>query len=63
MRRINKELGTTFIFSTHDQRVMEMSNRLVRIEDGVLWQLGVRSGKQWGTINLQRRGSETETEE
>ncbi|NWG31235.1 MAG: ABC transporter ATP-binding protein [Rhodocyclaceae bacterium] len=58
MRKINKELGTTFIFSTHDQRVMEMSNRLVRIEDGVLWQLGVRKGKQWGTINLHRPGSE-----
>jgi putative ABC transport system ATP-binding protein len=58
MRKINKELGTTFIFSTHDQRVMEMSNRLVRIEDGVLWQLGVRKGKQWGTINLHRLGEE-----
>lgn len=58
MRKINKELGTTFIFSTHDQRVMEMSNRLVRIQDGVLWQLGVRKGKQWGTINLHRPGSE-----
>lgn len=58
MRKINKELGTTFIFSTHDQRVMEMSNRLVRIEDGVIWQLGVRKGRQWGTINLHRPGSE-----
>lgn len=58
MRKINKELGTTFIFSTHDQRVMEMSNRLVRIEDGVIWQLGIRKGRQWGTINLHRPGSE-----
>lgn len=34
MRRINREKGTTFIFSTHDARVMELADRLVRIEDG-----------------------------
>ena len=36
MRKLNLELGTTFIFSTHDQRVMSMADRLVRIEDGEL---------------------------
>ena len=36
MRCINREQGTTFIFSTHDPRVMEMAGRLVRIEDGQL---------------------------
>lgn len=36
MRTINREMGTTFIFSTHDQRVMSMADRLVRIEDGEL---------------------------
>jgi putative ABC transport system ATP-binding protein len=36
MRKINRELGTTFIFSTHDQRVMSMADRLVHIEDGEL---------------------------
>jgi putative ABC transport system ATP-binding protein len=36
MRNLNRELGTTFIFSTHDQRVMTMADRLVRIEDGTL---------------------------
>jgi len=34
MRNINRKNGTTFIFSTHDPRVMEMSGRLVKIEDG-----------------------------
>ncbi|HKK13845.1 MAG TPA: ABC transporter ATP-binding protein [Gammaproteobacteria bacterium] len=34
MRTINRDKGTTFIFSTHDPRVMEMADRLVRIEDG-----------------------------
>ena len=36
MRKMNRDLGTTFIFSTHDQRVMTMADRLVRIEDGEL---------------------------
>lgn len=34
MKDINGSFETTFIFSTHDLRVMEMANRLVRIEDG-----------------------------
>jgi len=34
MRRINEDNGTTFIFSTHDPRVMEMAGRLVRLDDG-----------------------------
>ena len=34
MKRINEDLGTTFIFSTHDPRVMEMAGRVVRLDDG-----------------------------
>jgi putative ABC transport system ATP-binding protein len=34
MQRINQEKGTTFIFSTHDPRVMEMADRIVSISDG-----------------------------
>jgi putative ABC transport system ATP-binding protein len=36
MREINRDLGTTFIFSTHDQRVMAMADKVVSIEDGEL---------------------------
>lgn len=36
MKEINREYKTTFIFSTHDRRVMAMADRLVRIEDGRL---------------------------
>jgi putative ABC transport system ATP-binding protein len=36
MREINRDLGTTFIFSTHDQRVMAMADEVVTIEDGEL---------------------------
>jgi len=34
MRKLNREKGITFIFATHDQRIMEHSSRLVRISDG-----------------------------
>ncbi len=47
MRRINRQTGTTFVFSTHDQRVIDMAIRRVDLEDGEIVRLGVRSGKEW----------------
>jgi putative ABC transport system ATP-binding protein len=34
MMALNKSAGTTFIFSTHDQMVMDFARRLIRIRDG-----------------------------
>ena len=34
MERLNKSHGTTFIFSTHDPRVMERAHRRIRMVDG-----------------------------
>ena len=34
MVELNQEIGTTFVFATHDTRVMERSRRLVRLIDG-----------------------------
>jgi putative ABC transport system ATP-binding protein len=34
MERLNRELGVSFIFSTHDPRVMDRARRLVRVVDG-----------------------------
>lgn len=34
MKRLNQEEGTTFIFSTHDARVMEMADRVIELADG-----------------------------
>lgn len=36
LQTINKEFGTTFIFSTHDTRIMNMARRIIRVEDGKL---------------------------
>ena len=34
MKELNRTEGTTFIFSTHDQRVMSNANAIVRLADG-----------------------------
>lgn len=47
MKEINRELGTTFIFSTHDRQVMSMADRLVRIEDGHLSMLAMKVNDKW----------------
>lgn len=48
MKQINRAFNTTFIFSTHDKRVISKADRLVRVEDGEVSVLGVRSEeKKW----------------
>jgi putative ABC transport system ATP-binding protein len=34
MRRLNEDRGMTFVFSTHDQNIMERARRLVVLRDG-----------------------------
>ncbi len=34
MRELNEERGVTFVFSTHDQRLLDHVRRIVRLEDG-----------------------------
>jgi putative ABC transport system ATP-binding protein len=34
MGELNQTIGTTFLFSTHDPRVMERASRLIRLVDG-----------------------------
>ncbi len=36
MRTLNEERGVTFLFSTHDPRVMEHARRVVRLVDGTI---------------------------
>jgi putative ABC transport system ATP-binding protein len=47
MKAINRAFETTFVFSTHDQRVIDMADRQVRIQDGELTALGIREGNRW----------------
>jgi len=42
MRDLNEKEKTTFIFSTHDQRLLDQAERLVRLEDGMILDGGNR---------------------
>ena len=34
MKKLNKDLGTTFLFSTHDEKVMGYLDRIIHLRDG-----------------------------
>ncbi|HPJ82476.1 MAG: ABC transporter ATP-binding protein [Bacteroidales bacterium] len=34
MKQLNRELGTTFLFSTHDEKVMQHLDRIIYLKDG-----------------------------
>jgi putative ABC transport system ATP-binding protein len=36
MQRLNKETGVTFVFATHDPRVIKYANRVVTLRDGLI---------------------------
>jgi putative ABC transport system ATP-binding protein len=54
MKRINRESGTTFVFSTHDKKVIAEADRLVRIEDGRIRRFGVRNQTRWTLVKDRR---------
>ena len=55
MKQINRAFNTTFIFSTHDKRVISKADRLVRVEDGEISILGVRSEERKWSLARQKR--------
>lgn len=59
MKEINRQLGTTFIFSTHDRRVMSMADRLIRIEDGRVVMLAMKVDDKWKKARLDTRAAMT----
>ena len=36
MKKLNEELGTTFVFSTHDAKIVSMANHVIHIKDGLI---------------------------
>ena len=54
MKDINLASRTTFIFSTHDKKVMAKADRLVRVEDGQIRALGMRRSR-WLIVDEMRR--------
>jgi putative ABC transport system ATP-binding protein len=55
MKEINRRFKTTFIFSTHDRKVMAKADRLVWLEDGQVRMLGVRTPEKWVVVDERKR--------
>ncbi len=45
MKKLNKETGATFVFATHDPRVIKYANRVVTLQDGVIVKDAPGNGK------------------
>jgi putative ABC transport system ATP-binding protein len=45
MKRLNQETGVTFVFATHDPRVINYATRVVTLKDGVIEKDSRASGK------------------
>jgi putative ABC transport system ATP-binding protein len=45
MKRLNQETGVTFVFATHDPRVISYANRVVTLQDGVITKDSKANGK------------------
>lgn len=58
MKEINVNFKTTFIFSTHDSRVMAMANRLIHIQDGQIVEQDVKDDDKRTTVTEHRSASD-----
>ena len=36
MKKISEEVGTTFVFSTHDRAIVEIADHIIRLKDGLI---------------------------
>jgi putative ABC transport system ATP-binding protein len=54
MKDINRSSNTTFVFSTHDKKVIAKADRLVRIADGQIRTLGVRTPDKWVVVSARK---------
>lgn len=45
MKRLNQETGVTFVFATHDPRVINYANRVVTLQDGIITKDSKANGK------------------
>jgi putative ABC transport system ATP-binding protein len=53
MKKINREMETTFIFSTHDAKIVGLADHIVRLRDGLVTE-NVRQGKDASALCDER---------
>lgn len=42
---MNRELNTTFVFSTHDEMVVDITDQIVRLQDGLIVENSKRNSR------------------
>ncbi len=52
MQKMNREFGTTFIFSTHDAKIVSLADHVIRLKDGKV----VENFRQPGSSVVAQRG-------
>ena len=60
MHDLNREQSTTFVFSTHDARVIELANRVLHLEDGKLVREELKTN-QASNVSSRNANSEMQT--
>ena len=53
MTRLNQETGVTFVFATHDPRVIQYARRIVTLRDGIIVENGQAMGKEEEKVGLE----------
>lgn len=54
MRRMNRELNTTFVFSTHDKHIFSTADRIIRLLDGVIVEDSKRTRTKAEQVGITR---------
>lgn len=62
MQEINRDLQTTFIFSTHDAKITAMANHVIRLLDGEIVENTKRSSENQKTLSPEQLACKTEKE-
>jgi putative ABC transport system ATP-binding protein len=58
MKKINREMQTTFIFSTHDAKIVGLADHIIRLRDGLVTE-NVRNGKDAAALCADLAGTST----
>jgi len=53
MKKINREMQTTFIFSTHDAKIVDLADHIIRLRDGLVTE-NTRQGKDASALCADR---------
>jgi putative ABC transport system ATP-binding protein len=56
MKKVNKEMDTTFIFSTHDAKIVGLADHVIRLKDGLITENYKQEGSDVGEIDANATG-------